>query len=96
MQIHSRDALAEAYEMFVKSDRLQKAFEEMQNELEDDEDIEVPKNLGAQVKKLLKEQPDITWYRAIELVIDPDAPVKEQNKDEDEDDEDEDLEDTEE
>jgi hypothetical protein len=92
--------LAKAYEAFVKSDRLQKAFEEMQNGLEDDDDIEVPKNLGAQVKKKLKEQQDIiTWHRAVELIIDPDAPVKEQNKDEDdedEDDEDEDLEDIEE
>ena len=49
--------------------------------------IEAPKNLGAQVKKKLKEQPDITWYRALELVIDPDAPVKEKNKDEDDEDE---------
>lgn len=28
----------------------------------------------------------MTWHRAIELVIDPDAPVKEQNKDEDDED----------
>ena len=36
----------------------------------------------------MKEQPDITWYRAIELVIDPEAPVKEKNKDEDDDEDD--------
>ena len=48
------DTLAEAYEMFVKSDRLSEAFEEMKEELEDDDNedpIEAPKNLGAQVKK---------------------------------------------
>jgi hypothetical protein len=81
------DTLAEAYEMFVKSDRLEKAFKEMQDGLEDDDEdpIEAPKNLAAQVKKLLKKRPHITWHRAIELVIDPDAPVKDKNKDEDED-----------
>lgn len=82
------DTLAEAYEMFVKSDRLAKAFKEMRDGLEDDDEypIEAPKNLAAQVKKLLKQHPDITWHRAIELVIDPKAPVKKQNEDEDEDD----------
>ena len=82
--------LAEAYEMFVKSDRLAKAFKEMQDGLEDDDEdpIEAPKNLATQIKRLLKEYPDITWHRAIELVIDPDAPVKEKNKDEDEDEDD--------
>ena len=92
------DTLAEAYEMFVKSDRLSKAFEEMKEKLEDDDEdpIEAPKNLGAQVKKLLKKYPDITWHRAIELVIDPDAPVKEQNKDEDDDEDDIEEEDVEE
>jgi hypothetical protein len=89
------DTLKETYEAFVKSDRLSEAFDKMKEEFDDDDNddpIEAPKNLGAQVKKKMKEQPDITWYRAIELVIDPDAPVKEKNKDEDEDDEDEDIE----
>jgi hypothetical protein len=89
--IPNDDTLAETYEMFVKSDRLEKAFKEMQDGLEDDVDedsIEAPENLRVQVKKLLKKYPDITWHRAVELIIDPNAPVKEQNKDEDEDDED--------
>jgi hypothetical protein len=85
--------LKETYEEFAKSDRLQEAFDKMKEKFDDDDDpIEAPKNLAAKVKKLLKEQPDITWSRAIELVIDPDAPVKEKNKDEDENDEDEDIE----
>jgi hypothetical protein len=84
--------LKETYEAFVKSDRLSEAFDKMKEDFDDDDNddpIEAPKNLGVQVKKKMKEQPDITWYRALELVIDPDAPVKEKNKDEDEDDEDE-------
>ena len=88
--IPDHDTLVEAYEMFVKSDRLAKAFEEMKDQLEDDDEdpIEAPENLEAQVKKLLKKYPDITWHRAVELVIDPDAAVKEE-QDKDEDDEDE-------
>jgi hypothetical protein len=91
------DTLAEAYEMFVKSDRLSEAFEKMQDELEDDDEdpIEAPKNLAAQVKKLLKQHPDITWHRAIELIIKPDLSVDEQDENEDDID-DEDLEDIEE
>lgn len=79
--------LKETYEAFVKSDRLSEAFDKMKEDFDDDDPIEAPKNLGAQVKKKMKEQPDITWHRAIELVIDPDAPVKEKNKDEDDEDE---------
>ena len=90
--------LAEAYEMFVKSDRLAKAFKEMQDGLEDeDEDpIEAPENLRAQVIKKMKEHQDIPWHRAIELCIDPNAPVKEKNKDEDDEDEAEDVDEDEE
>ena len=87
--IPDSETLASTYEMFVKSDRLSKAFEEMKEKFQDDDDddpIKAPKNLAAQVKKLLKQYPDITWHRAVELVIDPKAPVKEKNKDEDEDD----------
>jgi hypothetical protein len=92
------DTLAEAYEMFVKSDRLAKAFKEMQDGLEDeDEDpIEAPENLRAQVIKKMKEHQDIPWHRAIELCIDPNAPVKEKNKDEDDEDEAEDVDEDEE
>jgi hypothetical protein len=44
------DTLAEAYEMFVKSDRLAKAFKEMQDGLEDDDEIEAPKSSGPRSK----------------------------------------------
>jgi hypothetical protein len=45
--------------MFVKSDRMEEAFHKVRDELEEgiDEDFEVPENLGAQVKKLLKKYP---------------------------------------
>jgi hypothetical protein len=82
------DTLAEAYEVFVKSDRVAEAFEEMKNELEADDEapIEAPKNLAVQVKKKLKEKSDITWHRAVRLVVDPDAPEKKDTDDGDDDD----------
>jgi hypothetical protein len=93
------ETLKETYEAFVKSDRLSEAFDKMKEEFDDDDNddpIEAPKNLAAQVKKKMKEQPDIPWYRAVELCIDPNAPVKEKNKDEDDEDEDEDVDEDEE
>jgi hypothetical protein len=83
--IPDADTLAEAYEVFVKSDRLAEAFEEMKNELEADDEapIEAPKNLAVQVKKKLRETPDITWHRAVRLVVDPDAPEKKDADDDD-------------
>ena len=32
-----------------------------------------PRILRAKVEKLLKEKPDITWHRAVRLIVDPDA-----------------------
>ena len=72
--IPDEDTLKETYKAFVKSDRLSEAFDEMKEKFDDDDNddpIEAPKNLGAQVKKKMKEQPDITWYRAIELASIP-------------------------
>jgi hypothetical protein len=94
--VPSEQTLVETYETFVRSDRLEELFNNAKEELENDDaenPIEVPKNLTAQVKKKLKEQPAITWHRALELIINPAAAVKERNKveGEDEDIEDEDL-----
>jgi hypothetical protein len=81
--IPNRETLAKTYEMFAMSDRLSKAFDEtkekIEDESEDQEPIKVPEDLETKVKKLLKENPDITWHRAVRLTVDPD------NKDEEED-----------
>ena len=91
--IPDEDTLAKAFEMFATSERLSEAFDEMKEGIEDEsEDQEpVPENLEAKVKKLLKQKPDITWHRAVELIVDPDAPVHE---DDDDDDEEDDVEDS--
>ena len=79
--------LSSTYQMFAASDRLSEAFDEMKKKIEDeDEDeIDVPDDLEVQVKAKLEERPDITWHRAVRLVVDPDAP---ENKDDDDDDDD--------
>ena len=92
--IPDKDTLAETYAMFAKSERLSEAFAEMKEKLEDESDDDqepVPENLEAKVKKLLKQKPDITWHRAVELIVDPDAPVHEDDDDDDEEDDVEDL-----
>ena len=56
------------------------------------EPIKVPDDLEAKVKSMLKENPDITWHRAVRLIVDPDAPEDEDDEeDDDEDEDDEDL-----
>jgi hypothetical protein len=82
--------LAETYEMFAASDRLSDAFDEMKEKLEgeDQKTVKVPDDLKAKVETLLKEKPDITWHRAIRLIVDPDAPDDDDGGEEDDDDDD--------
>ena len=35
--------------------------------------IKVPDDLEAKVKARLEERPNITWHRAVRLIVDPDA-----------------------
>jgi hypothetical protein len=89
--IPDRKTLAITYQMFADNDRLSEAFEEMKSKLEDESEVKAPpKNLEDRVKNLVKQNPDITWHRAVRLIIDPDAPDDEDDEDfeEDEDDED--------
>jgi hypothetical protein len=68
--------LANTYKMFAASDRLSKAFDELKERFEDEDEahISVPEDLEAQIKTKLEEKPDITWHQAIRLIRDPDAP----------------------
>jgi hypothetical protein len=74
--IPSSKTLAETYRMFAASDRLFEAFDELKEKFDDDEteEIKIPKSLEAKIKESLQKNPDITWHRAIRLLIDPDAP----------------------
>jgi hypothetical protein len=86
--IPDRNSLASTYQMFAASDRLSEAFDEMKEKLDDENEarIKVPDDLEGQVKAKLKEMPDITWHRAIRLIVDPNA--EEENDDDDEDEQD--------
>ena len=73
--IPDADTLARTYRIFVSSDQLSEKFEELEGRFEDEaDDVEVPADLKAKIEKLLKEKPDITWHRAIRLIVDPVAP----------------------
>jgi Topoisomerase 6 subunit A/Spo11, Toprim domain len=88
--IPSGETLARTYEMFAASDRLSEAFEELKEKLEDESEgpIKVPKNLETRVKSLFQKYPDISWHRAVQLLIDPDAPEDEDDEENDGDHED--------
>jgi hypothetical protein len=90
--IPNRDTLADTYQTFAASDRLFEAFEEAREKLEqtDEPPVEVPDDLEARVKTQLQQHPDITWHRAIRLLIDPDAP-EEDDQDQDDDQEEDDA-----
>ena len=76
--IPDADTLARTYRMFVASDQLSEKFEELEDRLEDEtNDVEVPADLRAKVEKHLEEKQDITWHRAVRLIVDPDAPEHE-------------------
>jgi hypothetical protein len=83
--IPDTETLTRTYEMFTASDRLSEAFDDMKKKLVESEaetsSIKMPDDLETKVKAKLEERPDITWHRAVRLIVDPDAP-----EDEDEDD----------
>jgi hypothetical protein len=79
------ETLASTFQMFAASDRLSEEFEELKEELEDETEarIKVPDDLEARVKDQLQQHPDITWHRAVRLIVDPDAPDDEDNEEDD-------------
>jgi hypothetical protein len=92
--IPRKEILANTYQIFAASDRLSDAFDEMKKKIEDEDEaqIMVPDDLEAQIKAKLEEKPDITWHRAVRLLVDPDAPEDDDAEPEDDDDvDDEDL-----
>ena len=82
--IPDAETLASTYQMFAASDRLSEAFDELKEKLEDkdQETINVPDDLEAQVGKLLIEKPDITWHQAVRLIVNPNAPPEDKENDE--------------
>jgi DNA topoisomerase VI subunit A len=90
--IPNSETLAKTYQMFAASDRLSEAFDKVKEELEDEPEaqIKVPDDLEAQVNAKLQEKPDITWHRAVRLILDPDA-VNDDDEEKDDETDDQDL-----
>jgi hypothetical protein len=87
--IPSDETLARTYQMFAASDRMSEAFDELKQKLKDEseEPIKVPEDLVAKVKNKLRENSDITWHRALRLIVDPNAPEDEDDEENDGEDE---------
>ena len=68
--------LKNAYRMFAASDHLSKAFDDLKDKPEyryAERRTKVPDDLEAKVKAKLQENPSMTWHRAVNLLVDPDA-----------------------
>jgi hypothetical protein len=92
--IPDNDTLARSYQMFAESERLVEAFDELKEKRADEgkAQIKVPRDLAAKVNSKLKENPEITWHRAVRLIVDPDAlDDEDDDREQDEDLDDEDL-----
>jgi hypothetical protein len=85
--IPNENTLADTYHLFATSDRLSESFDEMKEKLDEEESeetkIRIPDDLAAKVRAKLQEKPDITWHRAVRLIVDPDAPDDEGEEDDD-------------
>jgi hypothetical protein len=84
----SRDRLAEAYELFERSARIQKIVEAALDEQEMDETVNAPDNLDAQVSAYLKEHPEARWDYAVRAIagdVEDEEDSNEDDADEDDD-----------
>jgi hypothetical protein len=66
--VPDKDLLAETYVGMERGQRLQEAFKEVDEELEE-EDIEAPDNLQQRVEKLLKKKPHLRWDAAVAEIV---------------------------
>jgi hypothetical protein len=63
------DALATAYSLFVRNAKVEAVIEEAIDNMDDDDDeIEVPKDLEQQVRKYLEDHPTARWDEAVQSV----------------------------
>ena len=66
--VPDKDLLTETYVGMKRGRRLQEAFEEVEEELEED-DIEAPDNLQRRVGKILKARPELRWDAAVAEIV---------------------------
>jgi hypothetical protein len=68
--VPSAELLADTYVAFHKSQELEDAFAELQEDMTDEDDVEVPEDLEDQVRKLLDKHPHLRWDDAVRLTFD--------------------------
>jgi len=68
--VPSAELLSDAYIAFHKSQKIEDAFDDLQEEMPDEDDVEVPPDLEDQVRKLLDQHSHLRWDEAVHLVLD--------------------------
>jgi len=68
--VPSAELLADTYVAFHKSEQIEAAFAELQENMPDDDVVEVPGDLEDQVRKLLDQHSHLRWDEAVHLVLD--------------------------
>jgi hypothetical protein len=68
--VPSAKLLADTYVAFDKSQKIEDAFDDLQEEMPDEDDVEVPPDLEDQVRKLLDQHSHLRWDEAVHLVLD--------------------------
>jgi hypothetical protein len=65
------ELLTEAYQAFHHSNELRDVFKKARGKYEDEENaIDIPKNLRCQVRAVLQKNRDLRWDEALQVVVD--------------------------
>jgi hypothetical protein len=68
--VPSARLLSDTYVAFHKSQKLQDAFDKLQEDTPDEDDVDVPEDLEGQVRTILKTHPHLRWDDAVRLTFD--------------------------
>jgi preprotein translocase subunit YajC len=68
--IPSVKMLSDTYVAFHKSQKLRDAFDELEEDMRDEDDVEVPEGLESQVRTILEAHPHLRWDDAVRLTFD--------------------------
>ena len=70
--VPDEEVLEDTYRAFHRSQRLREKFEEMEKQFdEEDDETDVPGDLGERVRAVLAEHTDLRWDDAVRCVLDP-------------------------
>ncbi len=72
--IPQADLLGDAYRLFVNSARLEKIVEKAIEDIEDQDAIDAPVDLGERVAEYLQQHPESRWDAAVAAIADEDDP----------------------